>query len=158
MVLTVHRWFANKSCPGNWMYARMGDLAEKLRHSLAADFGNTETEHPEKLTEGYRVSARHGRTVRHRKAHTRSYPTPRGVPTATQVTACSTITGSISTRRAGCFCAVRRCGFLVQVSISDLYPKGPENGLAKTGKFVEKAYLPSWRSNPGRVPRLAGVG
>ena len=24
MVLTVHRWFANKSCPGNWMYARMG--------------------------------------------------------------------------------------------------------------------------------------
>ena len=20
MVLTVHRWFANKSCPGNWMY------------------------------------------------------------------------------------------------------------------------------------------
>ena len=24
MVLTVHRWFANKSCPGNWMYARNG--------------------------------------------------------------------------------------------------------------------------------------
>lgn len=24
MILTVHRWFANKSCPGNWMYARMG--------------------------------------------------------------------------------------------------------------------------------------
>ena len=21
MVLTVHRWFANKSCPGNWMYS-----------------------------------------------------------------------------------------------------------------------------------------
>jgi hypothetical protein len=21
MILTVHRWFANKSCPGNWMYA-----------------------------------------------------------------------------------------------------------------------------------------
>ncbi len=30
MILTVHRWFANKSCPGNWMYARMGDLAEKV--------------------------------------------------------------------------------------------------------------------------------
>ena len=28
MILTVHRWFANKSCPGNWMYARMGDLLE----------------------------------------------------------------------------------------------------------------------------------
>ena len=24
MVLTVHRWFANKSCPGDWMYAPHG--------------------------------------------------------------------------------------------------------------------------------------
>ena len=34
MVLTVHRWFANKSCPGNWMYARMGDLAAKVTAQL----------------------------------------------------------------------------------------------------------------------------
>lgn len=34
MMLTVHRWFANKSCPGNWMYARMGDLAEKVTAQL----------------------------------------------------------------------------------------------------------------------------
>ena len=34
MILTVHRWFANKSCPGNWMYARMGDLAEKVTAQL----------------------------------------------------------------------------------------------------------------------------
>ncbi|XCP85077.1 glucosaminidase domain-containing protein [Roseburia hominis] len=34
MILTVHRWFANKSCPGNWMYARMGDLAEKVTKAL----------------------------------------------------------------------------------------------------------------------------
>lgn len=34
MVLTVHRWFANKSCPGNWMYARMGDLAAKVTAGL----------------------------------------------------------------------------------------------------------------------------
>ena len=34
MVLTVHRWFANKSCPGNWLYARMGDLAEKVTAQL----------------------------------------------------------------------------------------------------------------------------
>ena len=30
MVLTVHRWFANKSCPGNWLYSRLGDLATKV--------------------------------------------------------------------------------------------------------------------------------
>lgn len=34
MVLTVHRWFANKSCPGDWMYARMGDLAAKVTAAL----------------------------------------------------------------------------------------------------------------------------
>lgn len=34
MILTVHRWFANKSCPGNWMYARMGNLAEKVTAAL----------------------------------------------------------------------------------------------------------------------------
>lgn len=34
MILTVHRWFANKSCPGDWMYARMGDLAEKVTAAL----------------------------------------------------------------------------------------------------------------------------
>ena len=34
MVLTVHRWYANKSCPGDWMYARMGDLASKVTAAL----------------------------------------------------------------------------------------------------------------------------
>ena len=43
MVLTVHRWFANKSCPGNWMYARMGDLASKVTAALG---GSTETATP----------------------------------------------------------------------------------------------------------------
>ena len=35
MVLTVHRWFANKSCPGNWLYARLGDLATKVTSELS---------------------------------------------------------------------------------------------------------------------------
>jgi len=30
MVITVHRWFANKSCPGDWLYSRLGDLAAKV--------------------------------------------------------------------------------------------------------------------------------
>ena len=36
MVLTVHRWFANKSCPGSWMYARIGDLASKVTAQLGS--------------------------------------------------------------------------------------------------------------------------
>ena len=34
MLLTVHRWFANKSCPGDWLMARMGDLASKVTARL----------------------------------------------------------------------------------------------------------------------------
>lgn len=40
MVLTVHRWFKNKSCPGDWMYSRMDDLAEKVTAKLS---GNNNT-------------------------------------------------------------------------------------------------------------------
>ncbi len=34
MMLTVHRWFANKSCPGDWLYNRLGDLASKVTQRL----------------------------------------------------------------------------------------------------------------------------
>ena len=34
MLLTVHRWFADKSCPGDWLMARMGDLATKVTQRL----------------------------------------------------------------------------------------------------------------------------
>ena len=34
MQLTVQRWFANKSCPGDWLFARLGDVAEKVTARL----------------------------------------------------------------------------------------------------------------------------
>lgn len=34
MVITVHRWFANKACPGDWLYNRLDDLAEKVNKKL----------------------------------------------------------------------------------------------------------------------------
>lgn len=46
MLLTVHRWFASKSCPGPWMMERMGDLAAKVTSRLgtaAADPGQQDT-------------------------------------------------------------------------------------------------------------------
>lgn len=43
MVITVHRWFANKSCPGNWLYARLGDLATKVTAQLAGTTTTPET-------------------------------------------------------------------------------------------------------------------
>ena len=49
MILTVHRWFSNKSCPGNWMYARMGDLARRVTAILAKE---TRAPAPARITAG----------------------------------------------------------------------------------------------------------
>ena len=34
--LTVHRWFANKACPGDYIYQRLGDIATKVNVKLGA--------------------------------------------------------------------------------------------------------------------------
>ena len=34
--LTVHRWFANKACPGDYIYERLGDIAAKVNTKLGA--------------------------------------------------------------------------------------------------------------------------
>ena len=39
-MITVHRWFANKSCPGDWLYNRLGDLSAKVTAALG---GSTQT-------------------------------------------------------------------------------------------------------------------
>ena len=41
MLLTVHRWFSDTDCPGNWLMSRMSDLAERVTAILQ---GETPTE------------------------------------------------------------------------------------------------------------------
>ena len=40
MVITVHRWFANKACPGDYIYSRLSKIASEINKRL----GNTEEE------------------------------------------------------------------------------------------------------------------
>lgn len=49
MLLTVHRWFDNKSCPGDWLYNRLGNLAKQVTEQLGGK--------AEKPTLTYRVYA-----------------------------------------------------------------------------------------------------
>lgn len=35
MMITVHRWFAQKSCPGDWLYSRLGELAKSVTANLS---------------------------------------------------------------------------------------------------------------------------
>ena len=140
MVLTVHRWFANKSCPGNWMYARMGDLAAKVTAQLDGGASeDTEAEYPEKLTEGY---------YRVRKAWSDSKSQKGAYKILSNAKKCADAnpgysvfdnngvniyTPNTSTQTAP------DVPFTVKVSISDLnIRKGPGTDYAKTGKFTGK--------------------
>lgn len=40
--ITVHRWFANKSCPGNYVYSRLGEIAKEVNARLNS---STSTNH-----------------------------------------------------------------------------------------------------------------
>lgn len=55
MVITVHRWFANKSCPGDWLYARLGDLATQVTAKLGGSSATTTPSKPTTSTTLYRV-------------------------------------------------------------------------------------------------------
>lgn len=140
MVLTVHRWFANKSCPGSWMYARMGDLAAKVTAQLGGGTsGDTEADYPEKLTEGY---------YRVRKAWSDSKSQKGAYKILSNAKKCADAnpgyrvfdnngvniyTPNTSTQ------TVPDAPFTVKVSISDLnIRKGPGTDYAKTGKFTGK--------------------
>ena len=48
MVLTVHRWFKNKACPGDWLMARMNDLATKVTNKLKGTTTDTPVVTPAK--------------------------------------------------------------------------------------------------------------
>lgn len=51
MIITVHHWFANKSCPGEWLYSRLGDLASKVTAAL----GGTTTTEPVAATDNEKI-------------------------------------------------------------------------------------------------------
>ena len=48
MLLTVHRWFANKSCPGDWLFNRMDELASAVTKRLSKSSGNSTTKSSKK--------------------------------------------------------------------------------------------------------------
>ena len=133
MVLTVHRWFANKSCPGNWMYARMGDLAEKVTAQLG---GSADT--PTVTTQLYRVR----KTWSDSKSQKGAYKILSNAKKCADANpgyrvfdnnGVNIYTPNTSTK------AAPDVPFTVKVSISDLnIRKGPGTDYAKTGKFTGK--------------------
>lgn len=51
MVLTVHRWFANKACPGDWLYSRLGNLAAQVTAQLQTPAPQPTNEEEDEMTQ-----------------------------------------------------------------------------------------------------------
>ncbi len=49
--MTVHRWFANKACPGDYLYNLHGEIARRANEILEGDRGITRQEAQELITE-----------------------------------------------------------------------------------------------------------
>ncbi len=157
MVLTVHRWFANKSCPGNWMYARMGDLAEKVTAQLGGSSGGTSTggsSGGSYKTGLYKVNVSE---LNIRKGPGTNYDINGSIKDKGTYTITEIQNGSWGRLKSGAgwinvntaYCTYRGASsgggstaasdvpFLAKVSISDLnIRKGPGTDYAATGKFT----------------------
>ena len=129
MVLTVHRWFANKSCPGDWMYARMGDLASKVTAALS---GTVTTQ-----KQLYRV----------RKTWSDSKSQKGAYKILANAKACAdknpgysvfdTDGNAVYTSETGSVGVPGDATFKVRVSVSDLNIRsGPGTNYAATGRFI----------------------
>lgn len=134
MVLTVHRWFANKSCPGNWLYSRLSDLAAKVTAELGGTSGGIDNPSGQmyrvrktwadaKSQKGaYKVLANAKKCADDNPGYSVFDESGRNVYTGK--------TASSGTSDVP---------FKVKVSISDLnIRKGPGTNYAKTGKYTGK--------------------
>lgn len=129
MVITVHRWFANKSCPGDWLYARLGDLAAKVTAAL----GGSQQEPATDKTVWYRVR----KTWADAKSQLGAYKELANAKACVDkhpgysvfdVNGVNLYTSNTTTSAVP---------FLVKVAIPDLnIRKGPGTNYAKTGHFT----------------------
>lgn len=61
-ILTAHRWFANKSCPGDWLYSRYTQLAEAVNKKLGSSGATVDKPVDTPATEGLKFKV--GDTVK----------------------------------------------------------------------------------------------
>lgn len=130
MVLTVHRWFANKSCPGNWLYARLGDLAVKVTAALGGT--NSSSQPTSGASEMYRVR----KTWADAKSQIGAYTVLENAKRKTDENPGYMVydsKGNVVYAKNGSSLSSL---YMVRVAISDLnIRKGPGTNYLKTGKY-----------------------
>lgn len=137
MVLTVHRWFANKSCPGNWMYARMSDLAAKVTAQLGGAASTPATPSTDKNL--YRVRKSWADAGSQKGAFSILENAKKCADANPGYSVFDGKGTKVYPQKTSAPAASANVPFHVQVSITDLnIRKGPGTDYGKTGKFTGK--------------------
>lgn len=55
MVITCHRWFSAKSCPGDYLYSRLGQISEEVTARLSGEINQDEPTNKVESTEKTRI-------------------------------------------------------------------------------------------------------
>ena len=138
MVLTVHRWFANKSCPGDWMYARMSDLASKVTAALSGSADSTTTTTTTQTSTLYRVR----KTWSDSKSQKGAYKVLTNAKKCADANPGYSVFDASGTKvypaeTAATDSTATTTPFKVKISIANLnIRKGPGTNYARTGKFT----------------------
>ena len=132
MVLTVHRWFANKSCPGDWLYSRLGDLASKVTAALG---GSSSGSAGSVL---YRVRKRWS-DAKSQKGAFNNLDNAKKCADSNAGYSVFDESGKVVYTGKQSGAGSSTGSFLVQVTATDLnIRKGPGTNYAKTGKYTGK--------------------
>ena len=137
MVLTVHRWFANKSCPGDWLYSRLSDLAAKVTAALGSTPTETDPAQEPSKAELYRVR----KTWADAKSQKGAYKILANAKACADknpgYSVFDTDGNSVYTSGEGTTGITGNTAFKVLVSVSDLNIRsGPGTNYAATGRFT----------------------
>lgn len=131
MVITVHRWFANKSCPGDWLYARLGDLAAKVTAAL----GGSQQEPATNKTVWYRVR----KTWADSKSQLGAYKVLANAKAKVDANPGYAVFDENGKAVYGTATATGFAPYLVSVTIDNLnIRKGPGTNYGTVGKFTGK--------------------
>lgn len=130
--MTVHRWFANKSCPGDWLYSRLGDLASKVTAALGGSSSGSGTSVLYRVRKSWSDAKSQKGAFNNLDNAKRCADSNAGYSVYDEsgkvvYTGKQTASGGAGTP------------FLVKVSATDLnIRKGPGTNYAKTGKYTGK--------------------
>ena len=134
MIITVHRWFADKSCPGNWLYARLGDLASKVTEKLGGGTATSKKNYYRVRKSWADVASQLGAYAVLENAKQMADKNPGYAVFDWNGKAVYKAGGSVG---SGSGMTDADCPFLVKVNVPDLnIRKGAGTDTAKTGKYT----------------------